>query len=70
MISWSNYSGRFLDKMPRVRLRIIGCCNSDPTVHIFEKRFSDQMGNFNNKDAYEYVGECLKLRVILLAMSF
>ena len=69
MISWSNYSGRFLDKMPRVRLRIIGCCNSDSTVHIFEKRFSVQMGNFDNKAAYEYVGKCLKLRVVLLAMS-
>ena len=52
----------------RVRLRIIGRCNSDSTVHNFVKRFSDQMDNFG-KAAYEYVGECLKLRVLLSAMS-
>ena len=53
----------------RVRLRIIGhCCNFDSTVHNYVKRFSDQMDNFG-KAAYEYVEECLKLRVLLLAMS-
>ena len=43
--------------------------NSDSTVHTCVKRFSGQMDNFDSETAYEYVGECLKSRVVLVAKS-
>ena len=58
--------GRF-DVPPPVRLRIRGRCNSVSTVHTFVTHFSDRMGNFVSGTAYQYVGECLRLRVDLEA---
>ena len=65
-------SGRFLDEAPhflRVRQRISGRCNSVSTVHTFVKRFSDQMDNFDSETVYQYVEECLRSRVVLVAKS-
>ena len=60
--------GRF-DVPPPVRLRIRGRCNSVSTVHTFVSHFSDRMDNFVSGTAYQYVGECLRLRVELEAKS-